>query len=95
MATYILLSTLTDDGAETLAKNPERITAVNKEVEAMGVRVLQQYAVLGPFDFVSIVEAPDNQTVAHMSIHLSQRGSIRIQTLAAIPVEQFIAGLKK
>ncbi|MHB1134324.1 MAG: GYD domain-containing protein [Chloroflexota bacterium] len=95
MATYVLLSTLTDEGAETLGKNPERIRDVNKEVEGMGVRVLQQYAVLGPFDFVSIVEAPDNETVARMSIHLAQRGSVKIQTLAAIPIDQFIAGLKK
>ena len=94
MATYILLSTLTDEGAKTLGSNPSRLKDVNKEVEAMGVKVTAQWAVLGPFDFVNIVEAPDNETVARVSINLSSRGTIRIQTLAAIPIDEFIPDLK-
>ena len=95
MATYILLSTLTDEGAETIKKNQARIKEVNKEIEAMGVTVKDQYATLGPFDFVNIVEAPDNETIARVSAELSARGSVRIQTLAAIPVDDFIATFKK
>jgi len=95
MATYILLSNLTDEGAETIKKNPARIKEVNKEIEAMGVTVKDQYATLGPFDFVNIVEAPDNQTIARVSAELSARGSIRIQTLAAIPIDDFIATFKR
>ena len=95
MATYIMLSTLTDEGAETIKKNPARIKEVNKEIEALGVTVKDQYAVLGPFDFVNIVEAPDNETVARVSAELSARGSVRIQTLAAIPIDDFIATFKK
>jgi uncharacterized protein with GYD domain len=91
MATYILLSNLTDEGAETIKKNPARIKEVNKEIEAMGVTVKDQYATLGPYDFVNIVEAPDNQTIARVSAELSARGSVRIQTLAAIPIDDFIA----
>lgn len=94
MATYIMLSSLTDEGSKTIGSNPERIKEVNKEVEGMGVKVLQQFAVLGPFDFVSIVEAPDNETVARVSVQLGQRGSVKIQTLSAIPIDEFIAGLK-
>ncbi len=93
MATYILLSTLTDEGAETIKRNPGRIKEVNKELEAMGVKVVAQYAVLGVYDFVNIVEAPDNQTIARASVELSSRGSVRIQTLAAIPIDTFIASL--
>ena len=95
MATYILLSNLTDEGAETIKKNPARIKEVNKEIEAMGVTVRDQYATLGPFDFVNIVEAPDNETIARVSAELAARGSIRIQTLAAIPIDDFIATFKK
>lgn len=95
MATYILLSNLTDEGAETIKKNPARIKEVNKEIEALGVTVKDQYAVLGPFDFVNIVEAPNNETIARVSAELSARGSIRIQTLAAIPIDDFIATFKK
>lgn len=94
MATYILLSTITEEGAETIREHPDRIQEVNREVEAMGVRVLSQYAVLGPYDFVTIVEAPDNETVARMSAELAARGTVKIMTLPAIPIDTFIARLK-
>ena len=94
MAIYIMLSTLTDEGAKTIKSNPGRIKDVNKEIEGMGVKVLSQYAVLGPFDFVNIVEAPDNETVGRVSAELASRGSIKIQTLAAIPIENFIQKLR-
>ena len=93
MGTYILLSTLTDDGASTIKKRPARIREVNEELEQLGVRVTAQYAVLGPYDFVNIVEAPDNQTIARVSAELSSRGSVKIRTLTAIPIDEFIAGL--
>jgi uncharacterized protein with GYD domain len=94
MATFILLSTLTDEGAKTITSNPERIQEVNAEVERLGVKVTAQYAVLGPYDFITIVDAPDIKTVAKVSASLSSRGSIKIQTLAAIPIGEFIGGLK-
>jgi uncharacterized protein with GYD domain len=94
VATYILLSTITEEGAETIREHPDRIQEVNREVEAMGVRVLSQYAVLGPYDFVTIVEAPDNETVARMSAELAARGTVKIMTLPAIPIDTFIARLK-
>lgn len=94
MPTYVLLSTLTDEGARTVKKEPERILEVNQELQALGVRVMSQYAVLGPYDFVNIVEAPDNNTIARMSAELASRGSVKILTLPAIPIDQFIAGLK-
>ncbi len=94
MATYIMLSTLTEEGAETVKERPERIKEVNREIEALGVKVVSQYAVLGPYDFVNIVEAPDNETVARVSVELASRGSVRIQTLAAIPIDEFIAKFK-
>ena len=95
MGTYLMLSNLTDDGAETIKKHPERIKEVNKEVEAFGVKIVSQYAVLGPYDFATILDAPNAETVAKVSIELGARGSIRIQTLQLIPIEQFIAGIKR
>ena len=95
MATFILLTRLTDDGAKTIKENPERIREVNKELEGMGARVVNQWAVLGPYDFVNVVDAPDNDTMARVSAELGARGSIRVTTLAAISVDQFIAALKK
>jgi uncharacterized protein with GYD domain len=94
MATYIMLSTLTEEGADTIKERPARIKEVNKEIEALGVKVKAQYAVLGLYDFVNIVEAPDNETVARVSIELASRGSVKIQTLAAIPIDEFIAKLE-
>ena len=95
MPTYIYISTLTDEGAKTIVSNPQRVLDVNQEVQGMGVKVLAQYAVLGPFDFVTVVEAPDNETAARVSAAISARGSVKLQTMAAIPVEQFVSGLRK
>jgi uncharacterized protein with GYD domain len=94
MATYILLTNLTDEGAKTIKSHPERIKAVDQELEQMGVRVVNQWATLGPYDFVNVVEAPDIQTIARVSANLVSRGTIRVTTLPAIRVDEFIAGLK-
>ena len=91
MNTYIMLSTLTDEGAKTIKERPDRIREVNLELEALGVKVLLQYATLGQYDFVNIVQAPDNETVALVSAELSSRGSVRVQTLPAIVIDDFIA----
>jgi uncharacterized protein with GYD domain len=94
MATFIMLSTLTDEGAKTIKTNPDRIKAVDQELEKMGVRVVNQWATLGPYDFVNVVEAADVQTIIRVSASLVSRGTIRVTTLPAIPVDEFIAGLK-
>ena len=94
MATYVVLSTLTDEGRKTIKENPKRILEVNKELAKMGIKVKQQLAVLGPYDFVNIVEAPDNAAVMKMSVDLGARGSVQLLTLAAIPVEDFIKTIK-
>jgi uncharacterized protein with GYD domain len=95
MPHYILLSTLTDEGWKTVREKPERIKEVNNELQAFGVKVISQYAVLGPYDFVNIVEAPNNETVAKVSIELGSRGTIKITSMAAIPIDEFMASVKK
>ncbi len=94
MATYIFLSTLTDDGRKTIRARPERIEEVNKEIEAMGAKVVDQYAVLGPYDFISIVEAVDNEAVARISIELGARGTVQIMTMPALPISSMVERLK-
>jgi len=94
MPTYILLSNLTDDGAKALKAKPRRLQEVNKEIEKFGAKVTAQYAVLGPYDFVSIVECPDNETIARVSVELSSRGSVRLLTLPAQPVANFVRNLR-
>jgi len=93
MPTYILLTTLTSEGVATLKNNPGRIREVNKEVEQLGAVVKAQWATLGHVDFISVVEAPDEGTMARVSLELGSRGTGRYETLAAIPVEEFIASL--
>jgi len=90
MAEYVILSKLTDEGRKTLKKKPDRIMEVNKELEEMGVNVKKQYAVLGLYDFVNIVEAPDNETVMKMSVELGARGSVELLTLPALDIETLI-----
>jgi uncharacterized protein with GYD domain len=94
MPTYILLSSLNPGGLETLKERPERLREVNHEIERMGGTVKDQYAVLGPFDFVTILDAPDNATVAKISVSMGARGTVRIQSLPATPVDEFIESLK-
>ena len=94
MATYILVTTLTDEGRKTISERPERIKEVNKEIEAMGAKVKSQYVVMGQYDFVNIVEAPDNDTIARVSVELGSRGTVQIMTMPAIPIDEFIKTLK-
>lgn len=94
MATYIMLSTLTSEGRKTVKANPGRIREVNREVEALGAKVLAQYAVLGPYDFVNVVEAPDNETITKVSVELSSRGTVQIMTLPALPIESLAKKVK-
>jgi len=95
MPIYILLSTLTAEGRKTVKDRPERILEVDKEIEAFGVKVLSQYAVLGPYDFVNVVEAPDNEAIGRASVELGSRGTVQIISMPATPVEEFIAVIKK
>jgi len=95
MAIYLMLTNLTDEGRKTVKEKPERIREVSKEVEKMGVKVLSQYALLGAYDFVNIVEAPDNQTIAKVSLELGSRGTLQTMTLAALSIDDFIKMLKK
>jgi uncharacterized protein with GYD domain len=94
LPTYVILTRLTSEGLETVKEKPERILEVNRELEAMGVKVLSQYLLLGPYDFVNIVEAPDNETVAKAAITLGARGTVETTTMPAIPVEALIRKLK-
>ncbi len=94
MATFLMLSTIGPNGAATLKDHPGRITEVNSEVEAMGVRIVAQYALLGEWDFLNILEAPDELTMARVATALAARGTLKSITLTAIPVDELIAGLR-
>ncbi len=88
MATYVMLTTLTDEGRKTVKANPKRLKEVNQEVEAMGAKIVAQYALLGPYDFINILEAPDNATVSKVALELGSRGTLQTMTMAAMPVEE-------
>ncbi len=95
MSLYIMMSNLTDEGRKTVKSNPARIKEVNKEVEAMGIKVLAQYVVLGQYDFINILEAPNNEAVARMALELGSRGTLQTSTLAALTLDDFIKSVKK
>ena len=90
MAIYVMLTTLTDEGRKTVKQNPQRIREVNKEVEAMGVKIRAQYALLGPYDFVNILEAPDNITISKVAMEVGSRGTLQTMTMAALTVDEFM-----
>jgi len=90
MPIYILLSRLSQQGVTTLKSNPDRLHEVNRDVEELGAKVLHQWATLGEWDFISIVEAPDTATIARVSVTLGARGSTKIQTLSALTIDEFV-----
>jgi uncharacterized protein with GYD domain len=93
MGTFLLLTTLSPQGVQTLRATPERLLEVNREIEALGGRVVRQWALLGPYDFLSVLEAPDAGTVARITMELSSRGSARLDTLPVVPVDELLRAL--
>ncbi len=93
MRTYLLLSTLSPQGLQTLQVTPERVFEVNRELEASGVTVVEQWALLGPYDMLSIVTAPDDRTIAAVSADMAARGSAQVETLTVLPVDEFLESL--
>ena len=94
MSLYVMLSTLSESGRKVLRGRPGWIRKVNGDVERMGARVIAQYAVLGPYDFVTVVEAPDNATISRVSVEIGARGSVQMMTMAALPLDEFIGRLE-
>ena len=95
MSVYLMLTTLTDQGRKAIQEDPEVLREINKEVEFMGVKILDQYALLGQYDFVNILEAPSNEAVAKLAIRLSAKGTTQTLTLAAITLDDLIDALKR
>ncbi len=96
MPMFVMLTNLTDEGMETLKKNPERIKQVNDEVtQKYGVKITAQYATMGDYDFINMLDAPDNETVMKMAIELGSRGTIRTMTMPALEVDRLIQDLRQ
>jgi uncharacterized protein with GYD domain len=91
MGLYIMLTNLTEQGRKTIKNRPERIREVNKEVEAMGGKVRAQYATLGPYDFINVVEAENNETIVRISVELGSRGTVQLMTVPALEIDKFIS----
>lgn len=94
VAVYVVLSRLTDEGRKTIKAKPDRVKEVNEEISKMGARVLHQFALLGEYDFLNILEAKDDATVSKIMVDLGSRGTLETNTLSAIPIDEFLAGLK-
>jgi uncharacterized protein with GYD domain len=95
MPLYIMMTNLTDEGRKTVKTNPSRIKEVNKEVEAMGVNIIAQYVALGQYDFINVLEAPDNETIVRVATELGSRGTLQTSTLAALTLDDYIDSLKR
>ena len=95
MALYLMLTTLTEKGVQTLNSNPARVREVNRDVEELGAKILHQWASLGAYDFVNVVEAPDDLTIARVSVALGARGSAKLQTLTALSIDEFLGSVNQ
>ena len=94
MGVYVILSRLTDEGRKTLKSKPDRLKEVNDEIEKMGAKVVKQYALLGEYDFLNILEAPDEYTVSKVMVELGARGTLETTTFTAMPIDDFLGRLK-
>ena len=94
MPIYIMLTSLTDEGRKTIKANPQRLKEVNKEVEGMGVKILDQYALLGQYDFLNILEASSNEAVSRLAMELGSRGTLQTTTMSAMRIDDFIDNIK-
>ena len=94
MKRYVILSKLTDEGRTTIKKKPERIKEVNKEIEDMGGKIIDQYALMGEYDFITIIEAENNNTITKIALEMGSRGTIDTITLPAIEIDELIKGIK-
>jgi len=94
MPHYVVLSKLTSEGRKTLKTKPERLKAVNKEIAKMGAKVISQYALLGKYDFLNVLEAPDNETVVKVMVELGSRGTLETVTMAAMPVDDLLRSIE-
>ena len=94
MPIYLMLTTLTAQGVQTLKANPNRLREVNRDVEELGATVLHQWATIGEYDFVNIVEAPDAATIAKISLALGARGSAKLQSLELLDLDTLMAALE-
>jgi uncharacterized protein with GYD domain len=94
MATFLMLSTLGPEGMATLRDKPERLKEVNAEVEAMGAHVVSQWALLGQYDFATVLECPDEKTVTRVAVTLGARGTLKTKTLIAVPIDEFIETIR-
>ena len=90
MGYYLMLTKLTEHGRKTLLSNPSRIKEVNDEVNGMGVKIVAQYYLLGAYDFVNILSAPDDYTVARLAMELGSRGTLETTTMPAFGVDELI-----
>jgi uncharacterized protein with GYD domain len=89
-----MLSTLGPGGWATVREKPERIAEVTREVESLGLKVIAQYALMGQWDFLNIIEAPDEATMARAAVMLAARGTMRTTTLQALPIAELVAALE-
>jgi uncharacterized protein with GYD domain len=95
MSKYLMLTNLTEEGRRVVKDDPDRLYEINREVESMGVKIISQWALLGPYDFINIVEAPRDEVIAKLAIYLSALGTVQTTTFAAMTLEDLIAALKK
>jgi uncharacterized protein with GYD domain len=95
MPVYIALTTVSAEGRKAIKEDPSRIKANNQELKAMGVKILAQYATLGQYDFVNIFEAPNDDVIFKVAVHLTGRGVAQVETLVAKTLDDFIATTQK
>lgn len=95
MGIYLMLSTLTTEGRKVIRDKPEKIEEVTEKAERMGVKIISQYALLGPYDFMNILKAESEEVIMKLAIELTAGGKMEVLTLPAIHIDVYLESMKK
>lgn len=96
MATYIMLFRYTAQGVQNVKDSPKRVTAARKAFKRLGAELKAFYAVMGQYDTMFILEAPDDETAGRAALTVSALGNVRTETMRAFTEDEFkkmVAGL--
>ena len=86
MPLYFLLGTMTSTGQKLLHDNHDLVVEATRNIAVDGAEIMGQYAVLGRYDYLMMVEADDNGAVARLSLEMGVRAGLHMETLPAIAI---------
>ena len=90
MPLFIRLATLTERAVSNIKNLDQMIGDARAIMDKDGAQMKHAWATLGPYDIIAVIEAPDADTAARVSAKIAAQGNFRAETLAAVPLAEFV-----